>query len=96
FITLPQTVVTYNPYGETVFVIVKAGQGPQGKPEWVAKQTFVTIGSLRGDQVAVLKGIKAGDTVVTGGQLKLKSGSRVVINNNIQPSNEAAPEPTDQ
>ncbi|MEJ2475431.1 MAG: hypothetical protein P8Y74_16315 [Desulfobacterales bacterium] len=77
-------------------MVVKSGQGPQGKPEWVAKQTFVTIGSLRGDQVAVLKGIKAGDTVVTGGQLKLKSGSHVVINNNIQPSNEAAPEPTDQ
>ena len=96
FITLPQTAITYNPYGETVFVVVKAGQGPQGKPEWVAKQTFVTIGSLRGDQVAVLKGIKAGDTVVTGGQLKLKSGSRVVINNSIQPSNEAAPEPADQ
>ena len=96
FITLPQTAITYNPYGETVFVVEKAGQGPQGKPEWVAKQTFVTIGSLRGDQVAILKGIKAGDTVVTGGQLKLKSGSRVVINNNIQPSNEAAPEPTDQ
>jgi membrane fusion protein, multidrug efflux system len=96
FITLPQTAITYNPYGETVFVVVKAGQGPQGKPEWVAKQTFVTIGSLRGDQVAVLKGIKVGDTIVTGGQLKLKSGSRVVINNSIQPSNEAAPEPTDQ
>jgi membrane fusion protein (multidrug efflux system) len=56
----------------------------------------VTIGSLRGDQVAVLTGIKVGDTVVTGGQLKLKSGSRVVINNSIQPSNEAAPEPADQ
>jgi membrane fusion protein, multidrug efflux system len=96
YITLPQTAVTYNPYGETVFVVAKAGQGPQGKPEWVAKQTFVTTGSVRGDQVAVLKGIKVGDTIVTGGQLKLKSGNRVIINNQIQPSNEAAPQPTDQ
>jgi len=96
YITLPQTAVTYNPYGETVFVVAQAGQGPQGKPEWVAEQTFVTTGSVRGDQVAVLKGIKVGDTIVTGGQLKLKSGVRVIINNTIQPSNEAAPQPTDQ
>jgi membrane fusion protein (multidrug efflux system) len=95
YITLPQTVVTYNPYGETVFVVVQAGQGPKGKPELVAKQTFVTTGGVRGDQVAILKGIKAGDAIVTGGQLKLKSGNRVTINNEIQPSNEAAPNPTD-
>jgi membrane fusion protein (multidrug efflux system) len=96
YITLPQTAVTYNPYGETVFVVERANQGPGGKPELIAKQTFVTTGSSRGDQVAVLKGIKAGDTIVTGGQLKLKSGNRVIINNTIQPSNEAAPHPTDQ
>jgi membrane fusion protein, multidrug efflux system len=96
YITLPQTAVTYNPYGETVFVVERANQGPGGKPELIAKQTFVTTGSSRGDQVAVLKGIKVGDTIVTGGQLKLKSGNRVIINNIIQPSNEAAPHPTDR
>jgi membrane fusion protein, multidrug efflux system len=96
FITLPQTAITYNPYGETVFVVAKSGQGPQGKPELIAKQTFVTTGSVRGDQVAILKGIKVGDTIVTGGQLKLKSGTRVIINNAIQPLDEAAPQPTDQ
>jgi membrane fusion protein, multidrug efflux system len=96
YITLPQTAVTYNPYGETVFLVTKAGQGPQSKPELIAKQTFVTTGNVRGDQVAILNGIKVGDTVVTGGQLKLKSGNRVIINNTIQPSNDAAPQPTDQ
>ena len=96
YITLPQTAVTYNPYGETVFVVVQAGKKPHGKPELIAKQTFVTTGSVRGDQVSVLKGIKVGDSVVTGGQLKLKSGNRVIINNKIQPSDEAAPSPTDQ
>jgi membrane fusion protein, multidrug efflux system len=95
YVTLPQTAVTYNPYGETVFVVTKAGQGPEGKPELIAKQAFVTTGSVRGDQVAVLKGIKVGDVIVTGGQLKLKSGSRVIINNTIQPSDEAAPQPVD-
>jgi membrane fusion protein (multidrug efflux system) len=96
YITLPQTTITYNPYGETVFLVVQAGQGPRGKPELIAKQTFVTIGGVRGDQVSVLKGIKVGDSVVTGGQLKLKSGNRVIINNKIQPSDEAYPRPTDQ
>ncbi len=97
FITLPQTAVTYNPYGETVFVVEKKPSGPQGAPEQlIAKQTFVTPGATRGDQVAIADGLKEGDTVVTSGQLKLKSGSPVTVNNDIQPSNEAAPQPTDE
>jgi membrane fusion protein (multidrug efflux system) len=95
FITLPQTAVTYNPYGETVFVVKKTGKGPRGKPKLIARQTFVTTGRVRGDQVAILKGIQVGDTIVTGGQLKLRSGSPVIIDNSIEPSNEAAPQPTD-
>lgn len=92
-ITLPQTAVTYNPYGETVFVVTP---GAQNKSAPIAKQIFVTVGPKRGDQVAILKGIQAGDTVVTSGQMKLKSGDRITVNNTIQPSNDAAPVPTDQ
>jgi membrane fusion protein (multidrug efflux system) len=94
-LTLPQTAVTYNPYGETVYIIESKGKGPDGQPMLVAKQTFVTLGETRGDQVAILEGIEEGDRVVTAGQLKLKNGSPVVINNQIQPSNEEAPEPSD-
>ena len=61
----------------------------------VAKQTFVTLGDTRGDQVAVVKGIEEGDRIVTAGQLKLKNGSPVIVNNQIQPANEKAPEPSD-
>jgi membrane fusion protein, multidrug efflux system len=92
-ITLPQTAVTYNPYGETVYVVTP---GAQDKSAKIAKQIFVTVGPKRGDQVAILKGIKTGDTVVTSGQMKLKSGDRIIVNNTIQPSNDAAPVPTDQ
>jgi membrane fusion protein (multidrug efflux system) len=92
-LTLPQTAVSYNPYGDTVYVIESSGKGPGGKSTLIAKQTFVTLGETRGDQVAILKGIQEGDQVVTAGQLKLKNGSPVVINNQIQPSNEKAPEP---
>ncbi|MBI3812731.1 MAG: efflux RND transporter periplasmic adaptor subunit [Nitrospirae bacterium] len=96
YLTLPQTSVTFNPYGESVYVIEESGKGADGKPTLTAKQIFVTIGETRGDQVAILKGIKAGDRVATSGQLKLKNGSAVVINNTVLPSNEDAPAPADQ
>ena len=95
YLTLPQTAVAYNPYGETVYTIESKGKGPDGQPMLFARQIFVTVGETRGDQVAILKGIKEGDWVVTGGQLKIKNGSPVVINNEIQPSNEKAPKPAD-
>jgi membrane fusion protein (multidrug efflux system) len=95
YLTLPRTAVTFNPYGETLYIVEETGKGPDGKPVRTAKQTFVTMGPTRGDQVAILKGIKEGDLVVTSGQLKLKSGSPVVINNKVQPSSDAAPKPVD-
>jgi membrane fusion protein (multidrug efflux system) len=96
YLTLPQTAVTYNPYGDTVFIIEEQGRGPDGKPHLTAKQTFVTVGPVRGDQIAILTGIKEGDLVATTGQLKLKNGSPVVINNAVLPQNEAAPQPPDE
>ncbi len=96
YLTLPQTAVTYNPYGDTVFIVEGSEQDPKGKSLLTVKQTFVTVGPTRGDQVAVLTGVKEGDTVVTSGQLKLKNGSAVIINNEVQPANEAAPKPMDQ
>ena len=67
-----------------------------GKTALVAQQKFVTTGETRGDQVAILSGIKEGDTVVTAGQIKLRSGFPVIVNNSIQPTNESAPQPKDQ
>ena len=67
-----------------------------GKMELVAQQKFVTTGATRGDQVAVLSGLAEGETVVTSGQIKLRSGAAVVVNNDIRPSNEAAPRPKDE
>jgi membrane fusion protein, multidrug efflux system len=88
FLTLPQTSITYNPYGATVFVAVAQ---PDGK--YAAKQIFVTTGATRGDQTTVLTGIKAGDTVVTSGQLKLKNGTPLDISSADQPSNAVNPTP---
>jgi membrane fusion protein (multidrug efflux system) len=95
FITLPQTAVSYNPYGETVYV-VEERKGEDGKVSLVAQQKFVTTGPTRGDQVAILSGINEGDTVVTAGQIKLRTGMTVTINNAIQPTDNPAPQPKDQ
>ncbi len=95
-ITLPQTAITYNPYGETIYVVDEKGKDANGQPQLVARQTFVTTGPTRGDQVAILSGLNGGETVVTAGQLKLHNGSPVVINNAITPTADAAPLPVDR
>jgi membrane fusion protein (multidrug efflux system) len=95
-ITLPQTAVTYNPYGSLVYLVEDQGKGPDGKPKLAARQTFVTTGATRGDQVAILKGLKEGDTVVTGGQLKLRNGAPIVVNNAVLPKDDSHPTPVDQ
>ncbi len=95
-ITVPQTSITYNPYGNLVYIVDNKGNGPDGKPQLVARQTFVTTGATRGDQVAVLKGIKEGDEVVTAGQMKLRNGAGIAVNNTVSPTNDPNPKPVDQ
>ena len=99
YLTLPQTAITYNPYGSTVFTLAPAqgkdaAKDEHGNPALVAQQVFVTTGATRGDQVAILTGLKGGETVVTSGQLKLKNGTPAVIDNSVQPAN--SPNPTPQ
>jgi membrane fusion protein (multidrug efflux system) len=84
--------VSFNPYGDSVYRVEK-GESPGGKPAQVARQVFVKLGPTRGDQIAILQGVKEGDTVVTSGQLKLHNGSVVTVNNEVQPSNEPSPKP---
>ncbi len=91
-VTLPQTAITYNPYGDTVY-LVNHGRDKAGKNISTAQQVFVTLGDTRGDQVAVLQGVKPGDVVVTAGQLKLRNGAPVAINNSVQPANNPNPNP---
>ena len=95
-ITLPQTAITYNAYGDTVFIVQKSGADAQGKSKSVVEQRFVKLGATRGDQVAVLSGIAAGDVIVTAGQMKLRNGSPVIINNSITPANDASPTPPNE
>jgi len=95
YVTLPQTAVAYNSYGDIVYLVEDKGKDANGKPQLVAQQTFVTTGATRGDQVAIVKGVKDGDTVVTAGQVKLRNGTPVLINNAVQPANDPNPKPVD-
>jgi membrane fusion protein, multidrug efflux system len=96
YVTLPQTAVAYNPYGETVFIVDDKGKDAKGQPQLIARQTFITTGPTRGDQVAVITGVEQGQTIVTAGQVKLHNGTPVVIDNTIQPTADANPLPVDQ
>ncbi|MGF6969456.1 membrane fusion protein (multidrug efflux system) [Paraburkholderia sp. WC7.3g] len=93
-VTIPQTAVTYNPYGSLVYV-VHEGKDAQSRPQASVRQQFVTTGGTRGDQVSILKGLKAGDVVVTAGQLKLHNDALVQIDNSVKLPNDAAPVPQD-
>ena len=95
YLTLPQTAITYNPYGATVFITADK-KDAKGNPQLQAQQVFITPGPTRGDQVAILKGISEGATVVTSGQLKLKNGTPLRIDNSVQPLNEQNPTPQEQ
>jgi membrane fusion protein, multidrug efflux system len=97
YLTLPQTAITYNPYGATVFVVKPGGhKDAHGKIMPVAQQVFVTPGPTRGDQVAILKGVSEGMQVVTSGQLKLKNGTPLVIDNRVLPADSPNPTPQEQ
>lgn len=94
-VTLPQTAIAYNSYGDTVYV-VEHGKNAQGQATLTAKQVFVTLGATRGDQVQVLTGLQPGAEVVTAGQLKLHNGSPLAINNSAQPENNPNPNPPNE
>jgi membrane fusion protein (multidrug efflux system) len=95
YITLPQTAITFNPYGSMVYLVQEKAD-PTGKKTLAVAQTVVTTGSTRGDQIAVLSGLKNGDVVVSAGQMKLQNGATVTVNNTILPSNEPNPQPHEQ
>ena len=91
-ISIPSSSISYAPYGDSVF-IVKEKRGPDGKPGKEAQQQFVKTGPSRGDQVSIVSGVKEGDEVVSSGVFKLRSGIAVLVNNSVQPDNEANPTP---
>ena len=92
YLTVPTSSITFAPYGNMVYVLeAGAGDAPRG-----ARQQVVQLGPRRGDQVAVVQGLNAGEEVVSSGGFKLMPGGLVVVNNALAPSGEAAPQPEDR
>ena len=77
-VTVPQSTITYSIYGDSIYTIKKQTD-KAGKTVEMAHQNYITTGDQRFNRVAVLKGLKAGDSVVTTGQLRLSNNIPVTI-----------------
>jgi membrane fusion protein, multidrug efflux system len=93
-IPLPASAINYAPYGDSVYV-VEDMKDPKGKTYKGVRQQFIKLGPGRGDQIAVLDGLKGGEEIVTSGVFKLRQGASVQVNNKTVPSNNPAPKPED-
>jgi membrane fusion protein (multidrug efflux system) len=93
-ISVPATAINYAPYGDSVFIVGDM-KDPKGQTYRGVRQQFVKVSGSRGDQVAVVSGLNAGEEVVSSGVFKLRNGASVVVNNKVQPTNNPAPNPKD-
>ncbi|HEY6006660.1 MAG TPA: efflux RND transporter periplasmic adaptor subunit [Anaeromyxobacter sp.] len=94
-LTIPATAVIFAPYGDSVFAIEEK-KDANGKTGAIARQKFVRTGERRGDVVAVVSGLGAGETIVSSGAFKLRNGASVVVNNALAPQAQLEPKPADQ
>jgi membrane fusion protein, multidrug efflux system len=85
-IVVPESAITYTLYGNSVYAVAEkktdAGEvekDADGKPLLIAERRFVETGERRGGLVLVSKGLKAGEQVVSAGQLKLDNGTPIAI-----------------
>jgi membrane fusion protein (multidrug efflux system) len=93
-IALPASAISYAPYGDSVFIVTDL-KDPKGQPYRGVRQQFVKLQGSRGDQVAVISGVNAGEEIVTSGVFKLRNGAAVQVNNKVKPGNNPAPKPED-
>lgn len=83
-IVLPQTSITYTLYGDSAFIVTMNDKKSEtGESLGTVKRVFVRTGEKRDNSVVILEGIKAGDIVVSSGQLKLVDGATIAINNSV-------------
>jgi membrane fusion protein, multidrug efflux system len=94
-LTIPATAVIFAPYGDSVYAIEEK-KDEAGRTITIARQKFVRTGERRGDLVAVLSGLRAGETVVSSGAFKLRNGSAVAVDNALAPAAQLAPKPADE
>jgi len=91
-VVLPATAIAYASYGNSVYIIEKM-KSPEGGEYLGVRQQFVKLGPSRGDQIAIIEGVKPGEQVATAGVFKLRNGLPVQVNNAVVPSNSPVPKP---
>jgi membrane fusion protein (multidrug efflux system) len=94
-LSIPATAVLYAPYSDSVFVVEEKTDEQSGKTEKAVRQQFAKLGEKRGDFVAIVSGLKEGDTVVSTGVFKLRNGQSVIVDNTLSPEFKLAPKPDD-
>lgn len=95
-LVVPLTAVSYNPYGNSVYVIQpREADADADQPTLVVRRRFVRTGEARGDLVSILDGLQPGEEVATSGLLKLQNDTVVIINNSVMPAAALNPTPTD-
>ncbi len=78
-LTVPLSAVTYNPYGNSVFLITEKDGAK------IAQTTPVQTGETREGLIEITGGLKQGQEVVSVGQNKLRSGQTVAVDNRVAP-----------
>lgn len=92
-LAVPSTAISFATYGDSVFKVVEKSSDKGGDAQQVAEQSFVQLGEMRGDYVAITAGVAPGDVIVTTGVFKLLNGAPVSINNDTQPEFSLNPTP---
>lgn len=86
-VVVPSTAISYSLYGNAVYIIEKNAGGKKNKDGsdlLTVKRVFVTTGEQEGNYTVIKKGVKAGQLVVSAGEIKLQNGTPVVINNDVR------------
>ncbi|MGR9086035.1 MAG: efflux RND transporter periplasmic adaptor subunit [Gammaproteobacteria bacterium] len=78
-LAVPDTSITYNPYGDSVFAIEAGQEG------LVARLKQVVTGETRNGLVEITEGLVAGEKVVSAGQVKLRNGMQVALDDKPAP-----------
>ena len=86
-LTVPRTAIVYSLYGDNVFVVRAAPHAREqggvnekgGVSGLIVDRRFVKVGPARGERIAIEEGLRAGERVVTAGQIKLQAFMPVTI-----------------
>lgn len=89
-VVVPQTAVRYNPFGNSVFVIVPADEAASETP-LVVRERFVETGERRGNLIRIVSGLEPGERIASSGLLKLQNGTPVIIRDAPRPDEDSSP-----